>query len=392
MYRVNACAALLVGAVAVAAYAGDPDTREILTRVNDTTKALKAVYYEAEWFVEGPSAGEAPKVSGAVWIEKTPADSPPRAAIVGQFTAPDTKEPRKFHVATDSKVIARIDESEKTVTRGEMPAGMELLGQAAGRLYFQEYNHPTPFDQELEGESKYEGSKTIGGADCHVIYVTYAEGMGEARWYFGKQDNLPRRVDRIFTEGDNGGAAVLQITKLDTSPKFTDETFNPKTPAGYEEKKHTPRARPTAPELLKVGGDAPDWELQTPAGDKVSLKSLRGKVVVLDFWATWCGPCKRAMPGVQKLHEEFKGKPVAVIGMNCWERGGDPAAYMKEKGYTYMLLLKADEVAEAYKVSGIPTFYVIGPDGKIAFADTGMPGDESALAEIIKKNLPRENE
>src|SRR5262249_7371157 len=105
----------------------------------------------------------------------------------------------------------------------------------------------------------------------------------------------------------------------------------------------------------------------------------------LDFWATWCGPCRAAMPGVQALHEKYKDKGVSVFGLNCWE-SGDAPGYMKEQKYTYGLLLNADEVAGKYGVSGIPTIYVIGRDGKVVYQSVGFEGEE-ALEAAVKKAL-----
>ena len=139
--------------------------------------------------------------------------------------------------------------------------------------------------------------------------------------------------------------------------------------------------------MLKIGTSAPDFALKTPGGEKVSLAGLRGNVVVLDFWATWCGPCKMAMPGVQRLHEKFAGKPVRIFGVNCWERDGDPVQFMKDKKYTYGLLLEGDDVAEKFKVRAIPTFYVIDRAGKIAYAGFYKPGHEDELTAVIEKAL-----
>jgi hypothetical protein len=86
------------------------------------------------------------------------------------------------------------------------------------------------------------------------------------------------------------------------------------------------------------------------------------------------------MPNVQKLSEEFAGQDVVVYGLSTWEKGGDPAAFMKQNKFTYGLLVHADEVSRNYKVNGIPTFYVVGKDGKILFNSVGF--DEGEFAQI----------
>jgi thiol-disulfide isomerase/thioredoxin len=152
---------------------------------------------------------------------------------------------------------------------------------------------------------------------------------------------------------------------------------------------------PSDPNLLTRGSDAPDFSLATPSGAKKSLASYKGQVVVLDFWATWCGPCKTVMPALQRLHEKYQGQPVAIIGMNAeGPEGGDPVAFKKDNGYTYELLLEADATSEAYRVRGLPTFYVIGPDGKVVWAGVGLqnpPGvqraSNKARAEYLEQTI-----
>src|SRR5215216_2507820 len=85
--------------------------------------------------------------------------------------------------------------------------------------------------------------------------------------------------------------------------------------------------------LLAVGDAAPDWKLTDPRGRAHTLAEYRGKVVVLDFWATWCGPCTRVMPRLEKLHRKYGAQGLVVFGINSFETG-DPAAMMKKKGYT----------------------------------------------------------
>src|SRR5215813_2707656 len=83
-----------------------------------------------------------------------------------------------------------------------------------------------------------------------------------------------------------------------------------------------PKARPKqVMNLLPVGTTAPDWQLSGAQGQTYSLSSYRGKVVVMDFWATWCQPCTAVMPRMQKLQQKFADKGVVVFGINSWENG-----------------------------------------------------------------------
>jgi len=141
--------------------------------------------------------------------------------------------------------------------------------------------------------------------------------------------------------------------------------------------------------LLAVGSEAPDWELPTAGGATLRLSSLRGRIVVLDFWATWCGPCKRAMPALERLHEAYAGRPVTVLGMNAFERG-DAAAYVRAQGYTYQTVLECDRVARRYGVSGIPALFVLDPEGRVAWTGVGFRADlEDALGEVVDGLLAR---
>lgn len=148
----------------------------------------------------------------------------------------------------------------------------------------------------------------------------------------------------------------------------------------------------TAPEgLLPVGSLAPDWALKDAEGKTHRLSDYRGKVVVMDFWAVWCIPCVRAMPGLQKLHDELSKDGVVVLGLSTNEESGDPAQLMKDRGYTYQLLLNGESISESYNVVGLPTIYVIGADGRIIHAGFGANQiAEQRRADLIKDYLTQQ--
>jgi thiol-disulfide isomerase/thioredoxin len=116
-------------------------------------------------------------------------------------------------------------------------------------------------------------------------------------------------------------------------------------------------------------------------GNKVSLDSLKGKTVVIDFWATWCGPCKASFPAMQKLVDRHKDdKNVAFLFVDTWEHGDDKRQdatdFLKKSPYTFHVLLDNDnKVVTAYEVTGIPTKFVIDRNGVTRFKAIGFDGD-----------------
>jgi thiol-disulfide isomerase/thioredoxin len=118
---------------------------------------------------------------------------------------------------------------------------------------------------------------------------------------------------------------------------------------------------------------APDFELPRQGGGTVKLSELRGKVVILDFWATWCGPCRKSLPALQTYYEK-KRQNVEVFCVNVFERDGGRSVepFWKQSGYPMPVLLGTQEVAQQYAVSSIPTLLVIGPEGRINYRHQGF--------------------
>ncbi len=145
-----------------------------------------------------------------------------------------------------------------------------------------------------------------------------------------------------------------------------------------------------------VGDAAPDFVLQTLEGGKITLADLKGKVVVLDFWATWCKPCMMALPLLDTFAKwaSESGKPIAVYGVNVMEQVDKqvPNArekmvgdFWKGKAFSFSTLIDFDEqVGKDYKLTGIPFTVVITPNGKIAAIHMGF--DEKST-ENLKKDV-----
>jgi thiol-disulfide isomerase/thioredoxin len=125
-----------------------------------------------------------------------------------------------------------------------------------------------------------------------------------------------------------------------------------------------------------------NWINSEPA----TLASLKGKIVVLDFWATWCGPCLASVPHTNELAKKYKDKLV-FIGV-CHPRGGEKMAEtVKERGINYPVCLDGDgATAKAYAVNGFPDYYVIDTTGKLALADCANDSVEKAIEALLGKN------
>ncbi|HKQ46772.1 MAG TPA: TlpA disulfide reductase family protein [Phycisphaerae bacterium] len=377
-----------------------PEAKEILTKANAAAQKLDAISFEAQYTVDGDFVGKFPQVSGRVLAVRGEPGKAHRLFVQGATQMPGQSQTAGFRFATDGDDAFKIEEQTRTCLSGKLAnAQVSEVNVLFPAKYFGDI-----FQNELtRGATTLEGVQTIEGVECDVVkFIPDSSGNNSVSYFLGKKDGLVRRIEnamKIMMPGAPGpvsGRVIFNARNIDTAPKTDANAFRLPCPEGYRAQVFQGafnQVAENAKGFLPSGSLAPDWELKTPDGKTVSLKSLRGKVVVMDFWSSWCGPCKMAMPGLQKVHEAFKDKPVAILGINCRERSpaGEKAAmeFVRQKALTYTQLLKGDSVAAAYKVSGIPCFYVIGPDGKVLYATAGFqPQLHDYMKGIIEKSLP----
>lgn len=130
-----------------------------------------------------------------------------------------------------------------------------------------------------------------------------------------------------------------------------------------------------------------DFTLQDISGKSITLSDYKGKVVLLEFWATWCPPCRASVPGLEKLYKTYKDKGLVVLAVSMDEGGWDVVqSFVKEYGITYSVLKGTEDVAVQYQVRSIPTLIVLNREGKISKQYLGFGNDED-LEKVIKTYL-----
>ena len=147
--------------------------------------------------------------------------------------------------------------------------------------------------------------------------------------------------------------------------------------------------------LVKAGDKAPDFTVEMFDGTKTSLAELKGKVVLLNFWATWCPPCRREMPDIQKLYERYQAEEdpeVVILGVAAPDYGDEGsreeiAQFLEENGYTYPVVMdEGGELFMTYGVFSYPTTFMIDRDGNVfgyAAGQLSMEMMESIIRQTV---------
>ncbi|MFO0872881.1 MAG: TlpA disulfide reductase family protein [Phycisphaerales bacterium] len=393
-----------------------------------------------------------------------PADTAPPVAIDASFTADDRNEAaikagkelvakvaeayRKAPTLSDTIVIEAVTprgpQTEQLAV--QFGAGKEARVQVSdmtitvvgGRLYIEAsaISDERFVGAPLKNDSLAETLPPVtDGLNLPLPHFDLRYGTTDAEWLkafsMGSLEKLAvvgHRVnadkdDEILFKGDNGMslARVDGTSRLlerlsvdfrppDAPPGFgmgVNLTFAPKVaekldpPITFDPGKRKEVA--TMQDLMRkiqIGDAAPGFELKTQTGETVKLADLKGSVVVLDMWATWCGPCRKGLPLVNDFAKwaAENNKAVKVFGVNVWEappgkmsdadKTAKATEFWTKQGFAFPTLLDLkDEVSNAYGPSGIPTTFIIDRNGKVAFVHSGFSPETTDLLKTDVESL-----
>ncbi len=214
--------------------------------------------------------------------------------------------------------------------------------------------------------------------------------MSERYAVFYEKMNSPKETEQMLTGLISDGKAsskMLEQHKRLFLANNTVESAYDKYMVSLEKEAKAKKREEIEKKILDE--NAPAFTLRNLKGEEVSLEGLRGKVLVLDFWATWCGPCKASFPGMQTAVNKFADrKDVEFLFIDTWENAEDKAKaagdFIASKSYTFNVLMDLDnQVVTKFGVSGIPTKFVVDRNGKIRFKAVGFNGNDQELVDEL---------
>lgn len=140
----------------------------------------------------------------------------------------------------------------------------------------------------------------------------------------------------------------------------------------------------------RVGDSAPAYEVSTLDGEPVRLNDLEGRPVLLNFWATWCTPCREETPFLQSIHQRFRDRGLQVVGVSMDSPGstGDIHAFLEEMGVTYRILHDPRQTGmDRFGLMGLPATFVLDADGRIRFARIGPVSEEDEEFRLVLREV-----
>lgn len=318
-----------------------------------------------EYHFELHSNGRTPALAGSVTLERLDlSGNNYRARVNARIEDPVTGEPlERVEVVRGKDDVYALDEGESTVWFSSLyAAGPTLMVEAEPALMYAFFDPRSLEDEAGAAVVEWEGRREVAGTECDAVCVTYEDDNEDSRWCFD-DEGYPRLLEWIAEDG-----SLLEISDLRVGGPIVETTFEPVSQEGFALREAAFGPPPGSP--------ARDWELPLLGGGSVSLADLRGRVVVLDFWATWCPPCLDTLGALDSLHREMAGRPVSFFAVNTME-SGDPAELVERLDLSVPVLLEGDDVHDVYTRGNLPAMSVIDAAGRHAGFVLGYYGEGS---------------
>ena len=381
--------------LSIAAPAQQPnDARELLKKVSDAYRSLNSYHFECLIVTESRSECAGIKsdsrteqliVLAAAKPNKNRAEL--RSSNYGLLTIADGE--------TNWAYLAGYNQYSKQAA-GKLPRPLDGIARQATNLLLMLKGLEARIS---EAKVLREEPINVGGEMITCIVVeckyrasgSYIEAPSEYLWIDKTRHLVLHEIRQYKVSRMPGSITTYKITYtynvVRTNQPQPETLFVFSPPPDSREVAELPIPGASGPETsaaAAIGKEAFDFSLKDLNGREVSLKKLRGKVVLLNFWASWCGPCRVEMPYLEKLHREFKDKDVVILGINS-ESPEVARKFLEKNGYTFSTLWdERSSVARNYRVSGIPQVFVISRDGIVVTHYVGTRSESDLRAALRK--------
>jgi peroxiredoxin len=262
---------------------------------------------------------------------------------------------------------------------------MEISGSASHKDFESFLSKFLPIAQQMNSVAN-TINQTMPGAERDSLMATYTE----------TQQSIQQQIDKFITDKPRSpvSAFVLNATyQFNEDPILLEQRFN-RLDASIKKSETGKQLEEVIAEnkIGAVGTQALDFTQPDTTGTPVSLSSFRGKYVLVDFWASWCGPCRQENPNVVESFNKFSSKNFTVLGVSL-DRPGQKEKWVnaiKEDNLTWThisdLQFWSNAVAQLYHIKGIPRNFLVDPNGKIVAKDLRGPALEAKLCELLGCN------
>ena len=386
-------ALLLACALILPARAEQPtDARALLQKVTEAYRGLNSYHFEGVISITVGGGGGIPQSFEVPLLAA--AERSGRVRV-------DVRNPQMgMMLVSDGKQIVTFLPSLKQYTRKPAEAPLD----SAGAMRSPQGSPLARYFQMLDGLKSAEivgdAPVTVGGrtSDCWVVRcdITPPQALAAdssaravATFWVDKSRSLVLHDSTTVSmrhPATGAQMAMDQVTSFslgEVNGTLPDSLFIFAAPAEAQEVQAFSMPGQQQAESELVGTKAPPFTLKDTQGRTVSLAAYKGRVVVLDFWATWCNPCRIEMPRVEKLHQELKSKGLVVLGVNVAESPDLVKRFLSKTPYSFRILLdRTGEIGAKYKADAIPTLAVVDKDGLIKSYFRGVT-EENRLRQAV---------
>ncbi len=394
-------------AAPAAAFRDDPAAHALWDRMLQAMREAQTLQWESQhrWFGEGGK--EISHCTYRIWMKKpnyarmeVVGEKEPPGVLVLDGTYrwiywPGAEGKPRYGFEKDDAAYERI--AHTSYMKEQAPQGRyslwhqtNFLGGGMGMPVIQpSYFHggTSSLDDYLDGVGS-TGTEQVGGELCDVIEVSVMKHQRSRYLWLSRRDHLPRKL-REVTRVEYDIVTDETWSNVKVNEPLDDAMFQWTPPEGWQEW----RLPELEDGLLKPGTPAPDFDMARLGGGRVKLSDLRGKVVWLVVWRVGCPPCRDEAPALEKLHQQYAAKGLALIGVDVSDEPGIAEQFVRETGATFPNAVDNSEAAQKvvfgqYQTlegtSAVPMHYIIDREGRVVDAWYGedMARGEAALQKL----------